>query len=98
MLASLLGLLVASVLLKVDYGCSGYGFILMLYVLRENKILQAVIGSCMLSSRWQAGLAFIPISMYNGQRGFVKGPLAKYAFYLFYPLHLLLIYWLRFGN
>lgn len=98
LLASLLGLLVASVLLKVDYGCSGYGFILMLYVLRENKILQAVIGSCMLSSRWQAGLAFIPISMYNGQRGFVKGPLAKYAFYLFYPLHLLILYWLRFGN
>lgn len=98
LLASLLALLAASVLLRVDYGCAGYGFILMLYILRDNKVLQAIVGSCMLSSTWKAGLAFIPISMYNGQRGFVKGPLTKYAFYLFYPLHLLLIYWLRFGK
>lgn len=94
---SLLGLLVVSVLLRADYGCSGYGFILLLYVLRQQKLLQAVIGSCMLGSRWQAGLAFIPISMYNGERGFVKGTFAKYAFYIFYPLHLLVIYCLRAG-
>lgn len=95
LLASLLGLLVASVLMRADYGCSGYGFILLLYVLRENRILQAIIGSCVLGSRWIAGLAFIPINMYNGERGFVKGPVAKYLFYLFYPLHLLVIYLLR---
>lgn len=92
LLAALLGLLVGSIVLRADYGCSGYGFILLLYVLRENKILQAIIGSCVLGSRWIAGLAFIPINMYNGERGFVKGPVAKYAFYLFYPLHLLVIY------
>ena len=69
LLASLLALLAASVLLRVDYGCAGYGFILMLYILRDNKVLQAIVGSCMLSSPWKAGLAFIPISMYNGQRG-----------------------------
>ena len=91
-LASLLGLLAASIVLRADYGCSGYGFILLLYVLREQKILQAIIGSCVLGSRWIAGLAFIPISMYNGERGFVRGPVAKYAFYLFYPLHLTIIY------
>lgn len=95
LLGSLLGLLVVSVFLRADYGCSGYGFILLLYVLRENKILQAIIGSCVLGSRWIAGLAFIPINMYNGRRGFVQGPIAKYAFYLFYPLHLLVIWLLR---
>ena len=84
LLASLLGLLVASVLMRADYGCSGYGFILLLYVLREKRILQAIIGSCVLGSRWIAGLAFIPINMYNGERGFVKGPVAKYLFYLLY--------------
>ena len=95
LLGSLLGLLVVSIFLRADYGCSGYAFILLLYVLRDNKILQAIIGSCFLGSRWIAGLAFIPINMYNGRRGFVQGPIAKYAFYLFYPLHLLVIYLLR---
>ena len=94
LLGCLLGLLVVSIFLRADYGCSGYGFILLLYALRENKILQAIIGSCVLGSRWIAGLAFIPINLYNGQRGFVKGPVWKYAFYLFYPLHLLAIWWL----
>ena len=92
---SLLGLLALSVLLHADYGCSGYGFILMLYVLRRSRLLQAVIGSCMLGYKWIAGLAFIPISMYNGQRGFIQGPVAKYLFYVFYPLHLLIIYCMR---
>ena len=89
---ALLGLLAVSVFLRADYGCSGYGFILMLYVLRRRLLLQAVIGSCMLGSRWIAGLAFIPISMYNGQRGFIHGVWSKYLFYAFYPLHLLAIY------
>ena len=97
LLGSLLGLLVVSVFLRADYGCSGYAFILLLYVLRDNKILQAIIGSCFLGSRWIAGLAFIPINMYNGKRGFVTGPVWKYAFYLFYPLHLLVIWLLRDG-
>jgi len=92
---SLIGLLAASVLLKVDYGCSGYGFILLLYALRKQELLRAIIGCCVLGSRWIAGTAFIPIAMYNGERGFIKGKAGKYFFYLFYPLHLLVIYFLR---
>ena len=89
---SLIGLLILSVVLRADYGCSGFGFILLLYVLRRKRLLQAVIGSCVLGSRWMAGLAFIPINMYNGQRGFIQGPIAKYIFYIFYPLHLSIIF------
>lgn len=92
---ALLGLLLVSIFLRADYGCSGYGFILLLYVLRQRPLLRAIIGSCILPARWLAGLAFIPISLYNGRRGFVHGAVAKYAFYLFYPLHLLLLYLLR---
>jgi len=92
---ALVGLLVVSIFLRADYGCSGYGFILLLYVLRRQPVLQAVIGSCVLGSRWIAGLAFIPINMYNGQRGFIRGSLSKYIFYVFYPLHLFVIYLLR---
>lgn len=92
---TLIGLFVISVLLHADYGCSGFGFILLLYVLRNNRLLQAIIGSCVLGSRWIAGLAFIPINMYNGQRGFIQGPVCKYLFYFFYPVHLFLIYLLQ---
>ena len=91
----LLALLILSVALRADYGCSGYGFILMLYVLREQKIWQAIIGCCFLSSRWIAGLAFIPLNMYNGKRGFIQGKIAKYSFYAFYPLHLLVLWWIK---
>lgn len=95
MAAGLLALLVTSVLLRADYGCFGFGFIILLYILRERKILMAVIGCCVLPSRWIGGTAFIPILMYDGKRGFAKGKWIKYAFYIFYPLHLLLIYLFR---
>ena len=85
-------LLALSFVLRADYGCSGFAFILVLYILRNNRIPQAIIGSCILPSRWQAGLAFIPLSMYNGKRGFIKGVFAKYFFYLYYPLHLFILY------
>jgi hypothetical protein len=88
-------LFLTSIIFRADYGCFGFGFILLLYLLRERKILMAVIGSCVLPSRWIGGTAFIPILLYNGKRGFVKGKWIKYAFYIFYPLHLFLIYLFR---
>lgn len=51
-----------------------------------------------------AVLAMIPVFLYNGKRGFGKNPVyggqdrgaagtaVKYAFYLFYPVHLLILY------
>lgn len=88
----MLALFIISVFLKADYGCFGFGFIVLIYTLRNNRFFMAVLGSCVLPSRWIGGLAFIPICFYNGKRGFATGLLAKYAFYAFYPLHLLLIY------
>lgn len=46
----------------------------------------------MLTMRRISGPAFIPMNLYNGKRGFIKGPVAKYMFYSFYPLHLIVIY------
>ena len=85
----LLLLLAASVVLQADYGCSGFGFILMLYLLRDRKLYQAVVGSCFLSSLWIAGLAFVPINLYNGKRGFIDSPRKQYLFYAIYPLLML---------
>ena len=91
MLGSLLVLLVLSEVLKCDYGSSGYGFILCMYLLPTCKPVQAIVQSCFLQSRWRAGLAFIPILFYNGKRGFIKGWM-KYLFYAFYPVHIYIIY------
>ena len=91
----LFGLIAAGILMHTDYGTSGVSFIILLYVLRRNRILQAAIGCIMLPMRWITGLAFIPINMYNGQRGFIQGPWAKYLFYVFYPLHLLVLYFIK---
>jgi len=94
-LLSLLGLLTASVILKADYGIVGFGYVLLIYILREQKILQTILGACFLPSRWIAGLAFISINLYNGRRGFVQGSIVKYAFYAFYPLHFICLYFIR---
>ena len=37
-------------------------------------------------------LACMTIFLYDGARGFIKGNVAKYGFYAFYPVHLLLIW------
>jgi hypothetical protein len=94
-LAALLILVLAALNLRADYGVAGFGLILLLYVLREQKILQAVLGTCFLSSTWMGGLAFIPINLYNGERGFIRGRVLKYLFYAAYPLHILAIWLIK---
>ena len=84
-----------SSVLKADYGSSGYGFILMLYLLRGQPLFQAVVGACFLTSRWQAGLAFFPIGLYNGKRGFLQGKILSILFYAIYPVHMLILYWIK---
>ena len=92
---SVLAVLVSSLLLHADYGITGVCFILLMHALREHELLRAAIGVGVLSSKWKAGLAFIPLALYNGKRGFIKGPVWKYAFYVFYPAHLLILYFIK---
>lgn len=93
--AALVALVVLQIFFKADYGLSGFSFIMMLYVLRDYPALRAAVGCGILSSRWIAGLAFIPAAMYNGRRGFIRGRVVKYIFYAVYPVHMLLLYFLR---
>ena len=92
---SVLGLFVVSFFLRADYGYLGYSFVLMLYLLRNQAAARAAVGCCMLPGRWIAGLAFLPIACYDGRRGFIRGAVAKYLFYAFYPAHLLVIALIR---
>ena len=75
-----------------DYGRNGVLLILLLYILREQKLLRGVLALPLLSGGYAAWCAFVPIGLYNGQRGFISGKVMKYAFYAFYPVHILLLY------
>lgn len=95
MFTCLFGLFALSILLRADYGSRGLGFILFLYIMRDRKILQAIVGSCFFSGAYAIIVAFLPINMYNGERGFIKTKAAKYAFYIAYPLHIFILYLIR---
>ncbi len=94
-LLSLLGLYILALVSKCDYGVRGYAFVLLLYLLRDWPVCRALVGSGTLDSTWRGGLAFVPIAFYNGKRGFIRGKGLQYAFYLFYPVHLLILYGLK---
>lgn len=80
---------------RMDYGAVGVGIILMMYLLRERAVLRAAAGVCLLPNTWIAGFAFVPIALYNGKRGFIRGKAMQIAFYAIYPVHLLILYFLR---
>ena len=91
MLALAAGLVVAY-FFKADYGAFGVFCVLMLYLFRTRKKMQ--FGAGMVSfavsyfpSELPALIAFIPLWFYNGEKG--KG--WRYMFYVFYPLHILIL-------
>lgn len=92
---SLIVLFIVAYNFKADFGYKGFGFIVLLYALRHTKVVQAILGCCLLPSDWLGGLAFIPINMYNGKRGFIQGKWGKYFFYAFYPAHLFILYLIK---
>lgn len=94
-IACLIALGVAAALLNTDYKVVGVAFILLMFALRENELVRPF-AVFMLGNSWWALGAFVPISFYNGKRGFIKGPVLKYAFYAFYPVHLFVMYLIKY--
>ncbi len=85
--------MLAAAFLKTDYSAFGVLLILLLYEFRTSRKLQCIAGAILtLFQSWTAPLAFIFIYFYNGERG---KQLPKYAFYAFYPVHLLALYLIR---
>ncbi len=87
-----LALIIATaIILKVDYGQTGVMLIILIYTLRNSPAIQAILALPFLSGGYMALCAFVPINMYNGKRGFIKGKALKYLFYAFYPLHIIIL-------
>lgn len=81
--------------MKTDYNGIGVCAICAVYLLRKYQITAGVACTVILMFSSQreifAAAAIIPVSLYNGKRG----RQLKYFFYLAYPLHLLILYFLR---
>ena len=88
-------LILAAQYIHTDYGGFGVFVILLFYVFRERLFLKTA-AFIVLDLFFYGGMqsyavvSLIPILCYNGKRG----PGMKYLFYLFYPVHLLVLYWL----
>ncbi len=78
----------AAELLKTDYGAVGIGCIVLLYMLRGRRFYPLLAGWILYLDNWTAIFGFLLSLLYNGKRGISL----KYVFYLFYPVHLLVLY------
>lgn len=84
----------AAQFLRMDYGAVGILIIVCFYVFRNNKKYKNIFVGILavLESIFMLGLAvlsLIPINSYNGERGKIWN---KYAFYFFYPAHIIFFY------
>lgn len=82
-------------LLNTDYGAVGVAVIYILYAMHTTPVMSAVFAWIILSlTNWLEIFCFpfvFAVMCYNGKRG--RQP--KYFFYIFYPVHLLLLVMIR---
>lgn len=83
--------------LNVDYTWHGICLMVVFYLFRKHRGLTLLFGFPLLMEYGIVGSAIglaVPL-MYSGRRGFVKRQWMKYLFYIYYPLHLMII-WILF--
>ena len=78
--------------LHTDYGMRGILLVLIFYVFRHYNVLKLTAGICwnfIWGTKIQVfgGFSVIPIALYNGK----EGRKMKFFFYMFYPIHLLVL-------
>lgn len=75
-------------LLHLDHNYKGILLISVLYLFRDIKPLQLIAGAAASSFKATSPIAFLLLYFYDSSRK----PRLKYFFYLFYPVHLIIIY------
>ncbi len=91
---ALVSVMLCAETLHVTYSFRGIYMILSFYLFKDFPLLAGLnflaanIRLYRTKIQYYGGFALIPVFLYNGK----KGPAMKYFFYLFYPLHLILIY------
>lgn len=82
-----------AVMLRTDYSFKGILLISMFYFLREYRWV-SLAGGALWNFLWNNPIqeygvfSVIPLALYNGERGRSM----KYFFYVFYPLHLMILF------
>lgn len=91
---------ISSLFMGLDYNMVAVGLIFIYYLLKDkapfiNNAVAAIYHALLrnVGIYWFGLLGFIPIFLYNGKRGIGL----KWLFYIFYPAHLLLIWFLKQG-
>ena len=79
-------------LLATDYGAYGVVFVVLLHYYDQNRLRQLAMVALMGLAQLTASLAVIPLACYNGRKG--RGN--SKVFYLFYPVHLLVLAIIRY--
>ncbi|HPF83207.1 MAG TPA: TraX family protein [Bacilli bacterium] len=95
--SKLLSLIIFSVIafiIKCDYSFGILVILTIIYIFRNKKIKSFIYGIIALAFFDHCEIlgifSVIPIGLYNGKKGLSM----KYVFYIFYPLHLLIIYFI----
>ncbi len=73
--------------LMTDYSFRGIFLIVVLYLFHEERLVQCFAGAAAIAWETYAPPSFILCYLYNGKRGLRL----KYFFYLFYPVHLMIL-------
>ena len=97
--AAVAGICAVAVYLNTDYDYIGVIAIVLFYLLRGNR--RAAVMVVWVWITWGSSLEFFALpgllllTLYNGERGGHGSRAGQYAFYLFYPVHMTLLWALR---
>lgn len=78
----------------IDYEWRGILMIVIFYIFRQNRGYQLMLAFPLMMNYGIIGalLSCAVLFLYDGTRGFAKGWMVKLGFYMFYPLHLFVIW------